>query len=217
MGGEPVLLCHHIEKRGCCFVPKPDLPFGEAAPILQTMFITSYAATSGSLSTAPDASVLVAAVSWLEGTLLGTIATSDKAASLLSTGISSIIQIRLGPIGRRPMKRFSFPLLSLAIAACSVHTGAPAQLTGHWVLGQDCARRNGTSILPNGTYAMADGAGRWSLTGDVLTVVGERAPSVQYFGLRLGDPGIYRVRFIDQNKISVQSNNGRANFYQRCN
>lgn len=40
------------------------------------MQLASYASDFGSLSNAPGSSVLVAAVSWLEGTVLGTIATT---------------------------------------------------------------------------------------------------------------------------------------------
>jgi type IV secretory pathway VirB2 component (pilin) len=51
------------------------------------MFLASYAPTSGSLADPPGASVLVAAVSWLQATLLGTIATTIAVIAVASVGL----------------------------------------------------------------------------------------------------------------------------------
>lgn len=63
------------------------------------MLIASYDAAAGSLSNPPGASVLVAAVSWLEGTLLGTIATSVAIVAVSWVGMLMLagrVDIRRG-------------------------------------------------------------------------------------------------------------------------
>jgi type IV secretory pathway VirB2 component (pilin) len=63
------------------------------------MQLVSYASDFGSLSTAPGSSVLVAAVSWLEGTLLGTIATTVAIVAVSWVGMLMLagrVDIRRG-------------------------------------------------------------------------------------------------------------------------
>ena len=50
------------------------------------MSFTIYAAMSGSLADPPGSSVIVAAVSWIEGTLLGTVATTIVVIAVASVG-----------------------------------------------------------------------------------------------------------------------------------
>jgi type IV secretory pathway VirB2 component (pilin) len=63
------------------------------------MFSAGYASTSGSLADPPGASVVVAAVIWLQGTLLGTIATTVAIVAVASVGLMMLagrVNIRHG-------------------------------------------------------------------------------------------------------------------------
>jgi type IV secretion system protein VirB2 len=51
------------------------------------MFVTGYASMSGSLADPPGSSVIVAAVEWIEATLLGTVATTVAIIAVASVGI----------------------------------------------------------------------------------------------------------------------------------
>jgi type IV secretory pathway VirB2 component (pilin) len=62
-------------------------------------FLAAYARTSGSLADPPGASVLVAAVSWVEATLLGTVATTIAVIAVASIGLMMLagrVNIRHG-------------------------------------------------------------------------------------------------------------------------
>jgi len=77
----------------------PILPGDAVAAIVLAMFAAGYASTSGSLADPPGASVLVAAVTWLQGTLLGTIATTVAIVAVASVGLMMLagrINIRHG-------------------------------------------------------------------------------------------------------------------------
>ena len=50
------------------------------------MFIIGYASMSASLADPPGSSVIVAAVAWIEGTLLGTVATTITIIAVASVG-----------------------------------------------------------------------------------------------------------------------------------
>jgi len=63
------------------------------------MFLAAYSATPGSLADPPGSSVLVAAVAWLQGTLLGTIATTIAIMAVASVGLMMLagrVNIRHG-------------------------------------------------------------------------------------------------------------------------
>ncbi len=63
------------------------------------MLASSYAVAAGSLSDAPGSSALVAAVAWLQGTLLGTIATSVAVVAVSWVGMLMLagrLEIRRG-------------------------------------------------------------------------------------------------------------------------
>jgi type IV secretory pathway VirB2 component (pilin) len=63
------------------------------------MFSAGYVSTSGSLADPPGSSVVVAAVGWLEGSLLGTIATTVAVVAVASVGLMMLagrINIRHG-------------------------------------------------------------------------------------------------------------------------
>jgi type IV secretory pathway VirB2 component (pilin) len=63
------------------------------------MFLAGYASTSGSLADPPGSSVVVAAVAWLQGTLLGTIATTVAIVAVASVGLMMLagrVNIRHG-------------------------------------------------------------------------------------------------------------------------
>jgi type IV secretory pathway VirB2 component (pilin) len=63
------------------------------------MFLASYVSTPGSLADPPGSSVLVAAVAWLQGTLLGTIATTIAIIAIASVGLMMLagrVNIRHG-------------------------------------------------------------------------------------------------------------------------
>jgi type IV secretory pathway VirB2 component (pilin) len=63
------------------------------------MFLADYVSTSGSLADPPGSSVLVAAVAWLQGTLLGTIATTVAIVAVASVGLMMLagrVNIRHG-------------------------------------------------------------------------------------------------------------------------
>lgn len=63
---------------------------------------------------------------------------------------------------------------------------------------------------------MADGFGRWSLSGNTLTVVEEQAPSVQLFQARLGDGGSSKVTIIDADTVFVQWRGSPGAKFYRC-
>jgi type IV secretory pathway VirB2 component (pilin) len=66
---------------------------------MRTMFSAGYASTSGSLADPPGASVVVASVIWLQGTLLGTIATTVAIVAVASVGLMMLagrVNIRHG-------------------------------------------------------------------------------------------------------------------------
>ena len=63
------------------------------------MFSAGYASTSASLADPPGSSVVVAAVMWLQGTLLGTIATTVAIVAVASVGLMMLagrVNIRYG-------------------------------------------------------------------------------------------------------------------------
>ena len=63
------------------------------------MFSAGYASTSGSLADPPGTSAIVAAVTWLQGTLLGTIATTVAIVAVASVGLMMLagrVNIRHG-------------------------------------------------------------------------------------------------------------------------
>jgi len=63
------------------------------------MFSAGYASTSASLADPPGSSVVVAAVMWLQGTLLGTIATTVAIVAIASVGLMMLagrVNIRHG-------------------------------------------------------------------------------------------------------------------------
>ena len=67
--------------------------------MLHTALLASYASISGSLAEPPGASVIVAAVSWLQGTLLGTVATTVAIIAVASVGLMMLagrIGVRYG-------------------------------------------------------------------------------------------------------------------------
>ena len=63
------------------------------------MFLASYAPGYGSLADPPGSSVLGAAVSWIEGTLLGTVATTAAVIAVAAVGfmmLSGRVDVRSG-------------------------------------------------------------------------------------------------------------------------
>lgn len=65
----------------------------------QSLFLAAYAPSSGSLADPPGASVLVAAVAWVEATLLGTVATTIAVIAVASVGLMMLagrVNIRHG-------------------------------------------------------------------------------------------------------------------------
>ena len=63
---------------------------------------------------------------------------------------------------------------------------------------------------------MVDGAGRWSLSDDALTIVEERAPSIQIFQVRLGDPGGSTVRILGPDRMLVRAPGAPGTVFYRC-
>ncbi len=75
------------------------LPFAPTRSILPGMFAAGYASSAGSLSDPTGSSVLVAAVTWLQGTLLGTLATTVAIVAVASVGLMMLagrVSIRHG-------------------------------------------------------------------------------------------------------------------------
>jgi type IV secretory pathway VirB2 component (pilin) len=67
--------------------------------VLHALYLASYGPTSGSLVDPPGSSVVVAAVVWLQGTLLGTVATVIAIIAVSSVGLmmfSGRVNIRYG-------------------------------------------------------------------------------------------------------------------------
>jgi type IV secretory pathway VirB2 component (pilin) len=67
--------------------------------VLQALILASYGQPSGSLVDPPGASVIVAGVAWLQGTLLGTIATTIAIIAIASVGLMMLagrVNIRYG-------------------------------------------------------------------------------------------------------------------------
>jgi len=67
--------------------------------VLHPIFLASYAPTSGSLADPPGSSVLVAATSWLQATLLGTLATTIAVIAVASVGLMMLagrVNLRYG-------------------------------------------------------------------------------------------------------------------------
>jgi len=65
----------------------------------QIMLLAGYASTTGSLSDPAGSSVLVAAVAWLQATLLGTVATTIAVIAIASVGLMMLagrVNIRYG-------------------------------------------------------------------------------------------------------------------------
>jgi type IV secretory pathway VirB2 component (pilin) len=102
------------------------------------MFLAGYASTIGSLADPPGSSVVVAAVIWLEGTLLGTIATTVAVVAVASVGLMMLagrVNIRHG---------------LTVIAGCFILFGASTIVAGiqSSLAGADRAPRPATSEAP---------------------------------------------------------------------
>lgn len=93
---------------------------------------------------------------------------------------------------------------------------SPRWLVGYWDHQRNCGSGAGTTLLLDGTYTMNDASGRWSLSGDVLTIVERRPPSVQIFQARLGDRDRSRLRIIGPDTLFVQWPAGAADTFFRC-
>ena len=76
-------------------------------------------------------------------------------------------------------------------------------LVGYWALDGDCAFPLDTGLWPDGSYTMGEGGGRWTLSGDTLTIIQHRPPGIEFMRLRLGDPGRSRVRMASPDRILV--------------
>jgi type IV secretory pathway VirB2 component (pilin) len=67
--------------------------------VLQALILASYGPASGSLVDPPGSSVIVAAVAWLQGTLLGTVATTIAIIAVSAVGFMMLagrVNIRHG-------------------------------------------------------------------------------------------------------------------------
>lgn len=67
--------------------------------MLHITFLASYASASRSLADPPGSSVLAAAVSWLQATLLGTVATTIAVIAIASVGLMMLtgrVNVRYG-------------------------------------------------------------------------------------------------------------------------
>ena len=101
-------------------------------------------------------------------------------------------------------------------------------LVGYWVwagsmshraLGAEdgiCQADDATAILPDGTYRMGDGGGRWTFDGSRLTMLLEQVPSIQYMLLRLGDGGVARIRKTGPDEIGVRWSGAPEARFARC-
>lgn len=84
-------------------------------------------------------------------------------------------------------------------------------LVGYWAYeGAGCDGDLETSLWPGGSYTMGDGAGRWSLRGSTLTIVEQRAPSISFMQVRLGEGGPSTVRKLGPNEMQVDWGGGAA-------
>jgi hypothetical protein len=97
---------------------------------------------------------------------------------------------------------------------------AAAPLSAQWLVGDwtmfGCGPEPDTAIFPDGTYRMADGGGHWTLAGSRLTMRLERLPSVEIFGLRLGEGGVSRIRKIGPDEIAVRWPGAPESRFVRC-
>ena len=89
------------------------------------MFFTSHASISGSLADPPGSSVIVAAISWVEGTLLGNIATTIAVIAVASVGFM-LFTCRVGYRHGLTVMIGSFILFG----ATSIVAGLQALMTG---------------------------------------------------------------------------------------
>ena len=81
-------------------------------------------------------------------------------------------------------------------------------LVGYWAYSGLCDSDTETALWPDGSYTMADGRGRWSLTGSTLTMTLERRPSVEFMQVRLGDHGSSELRKIGPDEMQVEWGGG---------
>ena len=89
-------------------------------------------------------------------------------------------------------------------------------MVGYWDHDQECRSGAGTSLWPDGSYTMNDASGRWSLTGNLMTTVERKAPSVRIFQVRLGEPGRSRIDVVGPTTISVHSDGGSPGLFYLC-
>jgi type IV secretory pathway VirB2 component (pilin) len=85
---------------------------------LPFFFPSAFASASASLSDPPGASVLVAAVAWLQGTLLGTVATTLAIVAIASVGLMMLA-------GRLAIRRGL-----TVVAGCFILFGASSIVAG---------------------------------------------------------------------------------------
>ena len=93
--------------------------------MLHPLFLASYGPASGALADPPGASVLVAAVSWLEGTLLGTVATTIAILAVSAVGFMML--------AGRVNLRYGFTVILgcfILFGASTIVAGLQASLSG---------------------------------------------------------------------------------------
>jgi hypothetical protein len=92
-----------------------------------------------------------------------------------------------------------------------------AWMVGYWAYEGNCRSRLETALWADGNYTMGDGGGRWSLSGNRLTIVEQRPPGIQFMRVRLGDPGPSTIRKLGADLIEVRwEGGGLPSRFVRC-
>jgi type IV secretory pathway VirB2 component (pilin) len=103
------------------------------------MILASYASITGSLADPPGASVIAASLSWLQATLLGTVATTIAILAVASVGLMMLagrVNVRYG---------------LTVIAGCFILFGAASIVAGirSFVAGGDLANASPPAVAPS--------------------------------------------------------------------
>lgn len=90
-------------------------------------------------------------------------------------------------------------------------------LVGYWDHRPACPPGNaGTSLWQDGVYTMDGGYGRWSLSGNTLTVIMDQRPDLELMQVRLGDGGRKEIKKIGPDTIAIQSSDAPISLFYRC-
>src|SRR5436190_11778652 len=114
-----------------------------------------------------------------------------------------------------PAERAAAPLSREWLVGYWVYAGSTS---GRWTMDRDqtCRTDGETAILPDGSYRIADGFGRWTLEGARIVMSLTEPPNIQYMQLRLGDGGVSRIRKLAPDEIGIRWRGAPEVRFIRC-